>query len=184
VGCRARCAHGGPGHDVGQGSTADLPIQDRRLGPRLGTSRHRLLPAPMLRGTSGRFWSLIAVCWWIMGVNRGLASRRPRLKPAARLHWRPRATTCHLEPVFDSVPPKLRDLARSGSTSPAPVDDARSRPTRYNPRGYDMSVIVPGSETEGARPSTRTRHWRTARTKVVACRAGWENRWTPTTRLR
>jgi len=26
------------------------------------------------------------------------------------------------------------------------VDDARSRPTRYNPRGYDMSVIVPGSE--------------------------------------
>ena len=50
--------------------------------------------------------SLVAVSWWMMGVNRGLAGR-------------------HLACV---------------------VDDARSRPTRYNPRGYDMSVIVPGSK--------------------------------------
>ena len=61
--------------DVGQGSTADLPIQDRCLGSRPGTSRHRLLSAPMPRGTSGRCRSLVVICWWIMGVNRGLAGR-------------------------------------------------------------------------------------------------------------
>jgi len=140
--------------DVGQGSTADLPIQDRRLGPRLGTSRHRLLPAPMLRGTSGRFWSLIAVCWWIMGVNRGLASRRPRLKPVARLHGRPRATTCHLEPVFGRTAeapgprPVWIDLACPGRRRSEPTDALQPAGLRH----------VSHRARLGARPGRRWLH--------------------------
>ena len=44
------------------------------------------------------------------------------------------------------TPPKLRGPRPVWIDLACVVDDARSRPTRYNPRGYDMSVIVPGSE--------------------------------------
>lgn len=51
-----------------------------------------------------------------------------------------------LERVFDSVPPKLRRSRPVWVDLACVVDDARSRPTRYNPRGWDMSAVVPGFE--------------------------------------
>jgi len=111
--------------DVGQGSTADLPIQDRRLGPRPGTSRHRLLSAPMPRGTSGRCRSLVVIVWWIMGVNRGLAGRRAQRLRGSGGDRVPRHVT--LELVFDSIPPKLR--GSPGLDRPRLRRGRRSEPT-------------------------------------------------------
>jgi len=56
------------------------------------------------------------------------------------------AESAMLEHVFDGVPPKLRGSRPVWIDLACVVDDARSRPTRHNPRGYDMSAIVPGLE--------------------------------------
>ena len=98
----------------GRGRTADLPIQDRLLGSRPGTSRHRLLPAPRPPGTSGRFRSLVAVSWWIMGVNRGLAGRRARLKTLRGFAGDGVPRHVILEREFDPYRRSYGGLARSG----------------------------------------------------------------------
>lgn len=51
-----------------------------------------------------------------------------------------------LERVFDSVPPRLRRSRPVWVDLACVVDDAHSRPTRYDPRGWDMSAVVPGLE--------------------------------------
>ena len=46
--------------------------------------------------------------------------------------------------MFDRRPERLRGFPKVWVDLACVVDDARSRPTWVNPRGYDMSLIVPG----------------------------------------
>lgn len=46
--------------------------------------------------------------------------------------------------MFDDRPERLRGFPPVWVDLACVVDDARSRPAGVNPRGYDMSLIVPG----------------------------------------